>query len=296
MADQIVKQIAYLNGQWTPLKECVISTQDRGFLFGDGVYEVIPVYQRTIFEFDAHLQRLKNSLSATRIANPLDDQGWLKLCNDLIKRHPWEDQYLYLQVTRGVQMHRDHLPDPDIEPTVYAYTNALKPLPEALLQQGIKVITLEDIRWLRCDIKAITLLPNVMRKLAAKEAGVDDAILIARDGTISEGTASNVFIVKEGTLFTPPTGSKLLPGITRQVIEAIANAQSIPLKEQELFPSDLDEADEIWLSSSTKEALPVTELNGKPVGNGQPGAVWQTLRQHYQSFKKAYIEKHRHDG
>ncbi len=289
----MTQQIAYINGHFCPIDEACISTQDRGFLFGDGVYEVIPVYQRKIFEFDAHLQRFKNSLAATQIPNPMADSAWRILCESLIEKHPWEDQFLYLQVTRGIQLHREHLPEENLTPTVYAYTNPLKPIPEQVLQNGIKVITLEDIRWLRCDIKAITLLPNVMMKLAAKQAGADDAILIARDGTVSEGTASNVFMVKNGELFTPPTGNKLLPGITRQVIEAIAKAHHFPLHETELLPSDLAHADEIWLTSSTKEALPVTQLNGQPVGTGKPGEVWKTFKQHYQNFKNQFLEAHR---
>lgn len=288
------QQIAYLNGQYLPIEQACISAQDRGFLFGDGIYEVIPVYQKRIFEFEAHLQRLKNSLAATSIPNPLTDCEWQQLCQNLVDKHPWEDQYLYLQVTRGVQIPRDHLPEGNLTPTVYAYTNALNPLPEKILTQGISVITLEDIRWLRCDIKAITLLPNIMMKLAAKEAGADDAILIARDGTVAEGTASNVFMVKDGALYTPPTDNKILPGITRKVIEAIAKAEKIPLYEQSILPEALAQADEIWLTSSTKEALPVTQLNGQPVGSGQPGQVWHTIRRHYQNFKMQFIQQNQH--
>jgi len=288
------QQIAYLNGHYLPIEQACISTQDRGFLFGDGIYEVIPVYQKRIFEFEAHLQRLKNSLAATHISNPLTDSEWQQLCQTLVDKHPWEDQYLYLQVTRGVQMQRDHLPADNLTPTVYAYTNALTPLPEKILTQGISVITLEDIRWLRCDIKAITLLPNIMMKLAAKEAGADDAILITRDGTVAEGTASNVFMVKDGALYTPPTDNKILPGVTRKVIEAIAKAEKIPLYEQSILPEALAQADEIWLTSSTKEALPVTQLNGQPVGSGKPGQVWHTIRQHYQNFKMQFIQQNQH--
>ncbi len=285
------EQTVYLNGQFMPMSDSKISTQDRGFLFGDGVYEVIPVYNRQLFSFTEHLQRLKNSLTAVSIPNPLSDTQWLEVLNTLIQKHPWQDQYIYLQVTRGVQYQRDHLPAKHLTPTVYAYTNPLKPVSETILTQGLKVITLEDIRWLRCDIKAITLLPNVMMKLAAKAQQADDAILISRDGFLTEGTASNTFIVKDKTIITPPTNQALLPGITRQVIERIAAQHHIPLKEQAITQQELTHADEIWLTSSTKEALPVTCLNGQPVGTGKPGLIWQKIHSLYQRYKRTMIEK-----
>ncbi|MDG6773503.1 D-amino acid aminotransferase [Thiomicrorhabdus sp. ZW0627] len=285
----VMQQIVYLNGEYLPMAESKISTQDRGFLFGDGVYEVIPVYHKKLFAWESHLQRLKNSLQAIGIANPLTDEEWFALLTGLVEKHPWDDQFIYLQVTRGIQMKRDHMPEECITPTVYAYTNPLKPLDAKIVENGIKAITLDDIRWLRCDIKALTLLPNVMMKLAAKQQGADDAILISRDGTISEGTASNVFIVKDGNLITPPNGNKLLPGVTRTVIEKVAKGHHIPFIEKELTLTDLQEADEIWLTSSTKEAVPVTQLDGKPVGDGKPGAMWRHLRQHYQTYKAEFI-------
>lgn len=272
-----MKQTVYLNGQYLSMEESQISTQDRGFLFGDGVYEVIPVFERNMFEFDAHYQRLENSLQAVSIANPLDKQQWKTILNSLIYKHEWNNQFLYLQITRGVQMVRNHLPDDCLTPTIYAYTNPLHSLDEQTLKKGIKVITLEDIRWLRCDIKAITLLPNVMMKLAAKNQGADDAILLTQDNKVLEGTASNVFIVKNNVLFTPPTSNNILPGITRLVVERIAKNHHIELRETELTLTDLEQADEIWLTSSTKNALPVCELNGKKVGAGITGKMWQKI-------------------
>ncbi|MDG6777498.1 D-amino acid aminotransferase [Thiomicrorhabdus sp. zzn3] len=288
-ASVIEQQVVYLNGQYLPMCESQISTQDRGFLFGDGIYEVIPVYSKKLFAWPEHLQRLKNSLEAVSIPNPLTDEEWLSMLAGLVEQHPWQDQFIYLQVTRGIQMQRDHLPADCLTPTIYAYTNPLKPLAESVLQNGIKVISLEDIRWLRCDIKAITLLPNVMMKLAAKQQGADDAILVSREGKITEGTASNVFIVKNNTLLTPPNSHKILPGVTRTVIEKVVAEHQITLNEQELTLEDLQQADEIWLTSSTKEALPVTQLDGQPIGNGQPGPMWQVLRKHYQHYKEAFI-------
>lgn len=285
-------QTVYLNGHFLPMTESQISTQDRGFLFGDGVYEVIPVYQQQLFEFEAHLQRLKNSLIATQITNPLSDTEWKNLLDELIARHPWQDQFIYLQVTRGIQMTRDHLPADNLTPTVYAYTNPLKPVAEQIIEHGIKVVTLEDIRWLRCDIKAITLLPNVMLKLAAKAQGADDAILVSREGLVTEGSASNVFVIKNGVLMTPPNGHKILPGITRMVIEKLAEQHNMPLIETDLSAEDLKNADELWLTSSTKEALPITYLDGQPVGTGRPGKIWQLLRQHYQVYKTECLAQH----
>lgn len=282
-------QIVYLDGEFMPMNEARVSPMDRGFLFGDGVYEVIPVYQRQVFEWPAHLARLKYSLKATSITNPLSDQAWLDMIEQLIKRHDWADQFIYLQVSRGVQIPRDHLPAADLTPTVYAYTNPLKPVADHILQHGIKVISLEDIRWLRCDIKALTLLPNVMAKLQAQAAGVDDVILVRADGSVSEGSASNLFMVKDQTLITPPNSHKILPGITRLVIEKLARRHHIDLIERDIQQDELNSADELWLTSSTKEALPITQLNGQAVGSGKPGSVWQTLRQHYQAYKNEIL-------
>ena len=285
------QQIVYLNGQFMPMADSKISTQDRGFLFGDGVYEVIPVYNTKLFSFKEHLQRLKKSLRAVSIENPLSDQEWLTLLNSLIAKHPWQDQYIYLQVTRGIHMQRDHLPADHLIPTIYAYTNPLKPVAQNIIENGIKIITLEDIRWLNCDIKAITLLPNVMMKLAAKAQGADDAILVSREGLVTEGTASNAFMVKDDTIFTPPNGKEILPGITRLVIERIAKAHNIPLIEQDITETMLSDADEIWLSSSTKEALPVTLLNRNPVGTGKPGTIWHKINRFYHEYKHDFIRR-----
>ena len=291
MNSVINQQTAYLNGEHLPIAEAQISTQDRGFLFGDGVYEVIPVYSKKMFYFEEHLQRLKNSLAAVNITNPHTDEQWLNLLTELIELHNWDDQFLYLQVTRGVQLQRDHMPADDLTPTVYAYTNPLKPVANDIIENGIKVITLEDIRWLRCDVKAITLLPNVMMKLAAKEQGAQDAILVDANGHINEGTASNVFMVKNGLLITPPNSQKILPGITRFVLEKLAKEHHINIVEKEITENELAEADEIWLSSSTKEALPVCTLNGQAVGTGKPGELWLKMRAIYQAHKQYLAEK-----
>jgi D-alanine transaminase len=284
-------QIAYLNGDFIPIEKAQISPQDRGFLFGDGVYEVIPVYSKRLFTFEPHLKRLKNSLAATGIMNPLDDAGWRKLLQKLVDMHPWPDQFIYLQVTRGVQMQRDHLPADNLTPTLYAYTNELKPVSDNIQTHGIKAVTLDDLRWQHCDIKAITLLPNILMKMTAKQQGADDAILIDRDGFVTEGTSNNVFIVRDGQLQTPPQSTALLSGITRQVILELAEQHNMPFSETPLTLPDLQAADEIWLTSSTKYALPVTQLNGQLVGNGQPGQAWQKMQQHFENAKQAHINK-----
>lgn len=283
------QQIVYLNGAFMPMDQARVSPMDRGFLFGDGVYEVIPVYQRKLFEWNTHLERLKNSLNAVSIHNPLDDQAWLALMQQLIQHHPWDDQFIYLQITRGVQIPRDHLPAANLTPTVYAYTSQLKPISETVLRQGIKVISADDIRWHHCDIKAITLLPNVMCKLLAQAAGADDAILIRADGKVSEGTASNLFLIKNNQIITPPNSATILPGITKAVIEKLAKRHHMPFIERDIVAEELETADELWLSSSIKEVLPITQLNNKPVGNGKPGLVWQTLHRHYQTYKAEFI-------
>lgn len=272
-----MKQTVYLNGQYLPIEEAVISTQDRGFLFGDGVYEVIPVFNKKLFEFDAHFTRLQNSLKSIFIANPLTKEEWHNILQTLINKHSWQDQFIYLQITRGVQMERNHLPDECITATVYAYTNQLTPLNKTIIDNGIKVITLEDIRWLRCDIKAITLLPNVMMKIVAKNQGADDAILITKDNIVLEGTASNVFIVKNGIIYTPTATNNILHGVTRKVVEKIALANGIELHEVDISLTDLEQADEIWLTSSTKNVIAVCQLNGQKVGTGKPGKMWQKI-------------------
>lgn len=287
-------QMAYLNGDFIPLEKAKISTQDRGFLFGDGVYEVIPVYGKHIFTLTEHLERLKHSLAATQIINPLTDSEWLQLLDKIVHLHPWQNQYLYIQVTRGTQIQRDHLPDADLTPTLYIYSNELKPLADDIFENGIKVITLEDIRWLRCDIKAITLLPNIMLKMAAQQQGAQDAILIKPDGQVAEGTSNNVFIVKNNTLMTPPNSTQILPGITRSVVLKLAQDHQIELIEKPLHQIDLETADEIWLTSSTKNAVPITQLNDTPIGNGRPGQIWQLFQDYFASEIQQFIERSNH--
>ena len=281
----------YLNGEYMPIEEAKISVLDRGFIFGDGVYEVIPVYSRKAFRLAGHLRRLQHSLDSIQLGNPHSDGEWTKLINELIARNAPEDQYLYLHLTRGVAK-RDHaFPRPPVKPTVFMMSSPLLTPPATLLQSGVACITAPDNRWLRCDIKAIALLPNVLLRQMAIEAGAMETILIraksnSEDAFMTEGAASNIFVVKNGKLLAPPKDNLMLPGITYDVILEIAVANNIPHEVRRIAATEVFAADELLLTSSTKEVLPITQLDGKPVGNGKPGAMFTQLHKLYQDFKR----------
>lgn len=276
--------VVYLNGAFMAAAEARVSVLDRGFLLGDGVYEVIPVYGRRAFRLPQHLQRLQYSLSQTRIPNPLNELQWQEVIEQLIAANVGEDQSLYLQITRGVAAKRDHaFPDP-VHPTVFMMSTALQAPDPALLERGVAAVTRDDIRWQRCDIKAITLLANLLLRQEAIDEGAAEAIMV-RHGEASEGAASNLFVVRGGVLITPPKGPQLLPGITRDLVLELAQQHGIPLQERPLQAAELPQADEIWLTSSTREILPVVHLDGRPVGGGRPGPVWQQMHAHYQDYK-----------
>ena len=281
----------YLNGTFMPIEEARVPVLDRGFIFGDGVYEVIPVYSRRPFRLAEHLRRLQHSLDGIRLANPHSSAEWEAVLTDLIARNEGEDQYLYLHITRGVAK-RDHaFPSPPVPPTVFAMSTPLPtPAPE-LLQNGIGAVTVQDNRWLRCDIKAIALLPNVLLRQAAVDAGCAEAVLI-RDGHgdeapfLTEGAASNIFVVKNGALYAPPKDNLMLPGITYDVLLELAAANGIPCHVGRVTRDAVFAADELLLTSSTREVLAITRLDGKPVGAGRPGPVFARLHQAYQAFKR----------
>jgi len=275
--------IAYLDGQFLPLSEATISPLDRGFLFADGVYEVIPVYNGHLFELTSHLNRLANSLSAVSLDGGPTAAEWEMLLQELVARNSGGNLSVYLQITRGAPELRDHVPLP-ASPTVFAMVSVLKSSTIAILHQGIAAITLPDIRWQACHIKSIALLPNVMARQQAQQQGSADAILV-RDGYVTEGTASNVFLVHDDTLFTPPLDQRILPGITRQVIMDIAATQGIACQQREIPVDWLETAQEVWLTSSTREIVPVIQLNGHPVGMGRPGPLWQRMMELYQDYK-----------
>ena len=281
----------YLNGQYMPIEEAKISVLDRGFIFGDGVYEVIPVYSRKAFRLESHLRRLQHSLDGIKLANPHSDSEWARLINELIARNATDDQYLYLHITRGVAK-RDHaFPNPPVKPTVFMMSNPLLTPPAALLQSGVGAVSAEDNRWLRCDIKAIALLPNVLLRQMAVDAGCAETILIrAGYGTegefMTEGAASNIFVVRNGKLLAPPKDNLMLPGITYDVVLEIATANHIPHEVRRIAAAEVFDADELLLTSSTKEVLAITTLDGKPVGTGKPGAMFAKLHKLYQDFKR----------
>ncbi len=277
---------AFLNGTFLPLDRAQVSVMDRGFLFGDGVYEVIPVYAGKLFRLTHHLKRLQNSLDGVRIGNPLTDFEWTEILTELVARNTGSDQDVYLQVTRGAAARRDHAFPVDTRPTVFAMSTPASAMRDIASEIGIKAITLPDIRWQKCDIKAITLLPNVLLRQQAIDAASAEAILI-KNGHATEGAASNIFIVHNGVLVTPPKGPSLLPGITRDLVLELAAANGIPFREAGITEQDLEQAEEVWVTSSTREISPVTHLNDEIVGDGQPGPLWQRMIQLYQDYKVA---------
>ncbi len=269
-----------------PITEAKVSVLDRGFIFGDGVYEVIPVYSRHVFRLGEHLQRLRHSLDSIKLANPYSDAEWTNIILELIARNTPEDQYLYLHITRGVAK-RDHaFPNPPVPPTVFLLSNPLTTPPASLLHSGISAISAPDNRWLRCDIKAISLLPNVLLRQLAVDAGCAETIMIRNNEFLTEGAASNIFVVKNGTLLAPPKDNLMLPGITYDVILELATAHDIPHQVRKIAAHEVFDADELLLTSSTKEVLAITTLNGKPVGDGRPGPMFSRLHGLYQDFKR----------
>lgn len=277
----------FLNGGFLPQEQAFVPVMDRGFVFGDGVYEVIPVYGGRLFRLDEHLQRLQHSLDGIRLANPMTHAEWADILQRLVRENGDGEQSVYLQVTRG-HAPRDHAFPLDAKPTIFISSTPLKPVAAELLKNGVAAITLEDIRWKYCHIKAIALLPNILLRQQAIDAEAQEAILI-RDGVITEGAASNVFIVTEGVIKTPPKGPFLLPGITRDLVLELAAAHGLAHEESEFGPEALTKAEEIWLTSSTRELLPVTRLDNRAVGSGRPGPVWHQMYQHYQHYKQALI-------
>jgi D-alanine transaminase len=277
---------AYLNGEFLPLSETRISVMDRGFLFGDGVYEVIPVYGGRLFRLEHHLKRLQNSLDAIRISNPLGPAEWHLMLTKLVESNDAEDQAVYLQVTRGVAEKRDHAFPADVTPTLFAMSTPMAESVDIDAIPGVSAVTLEDIRWNLCNVKAITLLPNVLLRQQAIDGGGTEAILI-KNGLAIEGAASNVFIVSNGLLITPPNGPSLLPGITRDLVIELAASHAIPFREADITEQQLFDAEEIWLTSSTREISPVIQLNDRVISAGKPGPLWRRMMNLYQDHKMA---------
>lgn len=274
----------YLNGAFVAPEQAQISVLDRGFLFGDGVYEVIPAYGGRPLREREHLARLGNSLRWIGLHEPLSAAEWSAVFARLLAAAPDTDQSIYLQVTRGVAPTRDHRYPARPRPTVMAMAKPLPPRDPAVAERGVAAIVRDDIRWQRCDIKATALLAAVMLRQEAAEADAEEAILV-RDGLAVEGSTSNLFIVRDGMLETPPKGPLLLSGITRDLVLELAAHARIPLRERDIALEALRTADEVWITSSTREVMPVTRLDGAPVGDGEPGPLWQRIDASYQLFK-----------
>ena len=276
--------IAHFNGEWLPLDEIRVSPLDRGFIFGDGVYELVPVYSRVAFRLDEHLARLERSLGETRIRNPYSRQRWREIVYQLVDAQPFDDQGVYFQVTRGVAK-RDHAFPRDAQPTVFMMSNPLVNPPRAQVEAGAAAVSAQDNRWLRCDIKSISLLGNVLARQISADAGAAETILF-RDGKLTEASASNVFIAKRGTVISPPKTSLILPGITYDVVVELARANGMPIEFREVAEAEVRAADEIWVTSSSKEVLAIVSLDGRTIGDGKPGPLFRRMYELYQEFKR----------
>jgi D-alanine transaminase len=273
----------YLNGTFMPLREARISPLDRSFLFGDGVYEVIPARAGQARRLAANLARLSHSLRKLRIRNPHSAEAWTGIVEQLIGANGGGDVYVYLQVSRGAEYGRNHAPLPDIEPTVFGFCAPL-PLPgPEVLERGVACITARDTRWARCDIKSVALLANVLLRQQAVEAGAGEIILL-RDGLLTEASASTVAVVIEGEIRTPPNSQQILPGTTRGLIEELADRHGLPRQATAVSEAQLRAADEVWLTAATRGVIAVTTLDGKPVGDGRPGPLWRRMHQLVEAY------------
>ena len=275
--------VVFLNGVFCAPEEASVSVLDRGFLLGDGIYEVIPAYHGKLFRLTEHLERMQRSLDAIHLKNPHSFDQWNNLLSGLVEKNGGGNLSVYMQITRGVAK-RDHAFPKDVRPTVFAMANVIGPLDPVIEQQGITALTVNDDRWQHCDIKSISLLPNVLLRQQAVEQGYAESILI-RDGYVTEGAASNVFIVSDSVVITPPNGPFILPGVTRDLVLELAAANNIGHAERPISKGELLAADEVWLTSSTREILPVVRIGEHKIGIGCPGEMWKQLIVFYRKYK-----------
>ncbi len=278
-------QTVFLNGEFLPLEEARVPVLDRGFIFGDGIYEVVPVYGGRPFRWPQHLARLQRSLAKVGISDPRSPAQWRDLVVALVARHPWRDQFVYLQVTRGVAR-RDHAFPRQAVPTVFAMASELVPPPAELREQGVAAVALPDERWLHCDIKTTSLLGNVLARQAAVEAGAFECLMF-RDGFLTEGSASNIWVVRDGRVIGPPRDHLILEGIRAGLLDELCAAAGIPTETRRLPRDEVFSADELLLTSATREILPVVRLDGRAIGSGRPGPVFARLYAAYQDAKAA---------
>lgn len=283
----------YLNGEFSTLDKANISVMDRGFIFGDGIYEVVPVYGGRPFRFDEHMGRLERSLAEIRIPNLLTREGWRDLVGQLVERHAKSvgqavnslNQLIYIQVTRGVAM-RDHAMPADIKPTIFAMVNSLKAVPPADLENGVQCVSEEDFRWKKAHIKSTSLLGAVLSRQISADVGATETIMF-REGYLSEAAASNVWVVKDGKVFGPPKDNLVLEGIRYGLVAELCQQEGLPFELRKITQAEVLDADELMLSSATKELLPVTRLDERAVGSGRPGPVFKRLYARYQQAKAA---------
>jgi D-alanine transaminase len=276
---------AWLNGAFLPLAEARISPLDRGFLFADAVYEVLPVYGGRPFLFVEHIARLERSLREIRIAMPMARAAWAALLTELVARNGGGDMYLYVHVSRGAEEGRNHALNPALAPTVFLMASPLAPLDAAVRASGVSAVTLPDQRWGRCDIKSTALLANVLAKSVAADQGATEAILLA-GGWLREGSSSSVLVVRDATVAAPPYGPEILPGTTRDLAIRLSGRAGIPVRIAPVSEQDLRAADEILLGFATRGILAVTRLDGAPVGDGRPGPVATRLQGLFAAYRE----------
>lgn len=277
------QRTVYLNGEWLPLGEARVSVLDRGFMLGDGVYELIPVYLRKPFRLDEHLRRLQHSLDGIRLVNPLTEAQWREVIAQVVAGHEADDQSVYLQVTRGAAP-RDHAFPANTQATVLVMSNPMSRPDPAQFAHGVCAVSTVDIRWSHCDLKTINLLPNVLAKQKAVDAGCVECVMF-RDGVLSEGAASNIFAVKDGVILAPVKDHRVLPGVTYDLVLELAQANAMAHEVRDISEAEVRSADELWLTSSSREVQAIVELDGQPVGSGKPGPVYRRMYALYQDFK-----------
>ncbi|HXL04670.1 MAG TPA: D-amino-acid transaminase [Bacillota bacterium] len=280
--------IAYVNCAFMSLDEAKVSIEDRGFQFGDGVYEVIKTYNGIPFAQEAHLERLERSANMLELPLPKNRLELEKLINEAVRRCSFQDAIVYLQITRGCAPRLHAFPN-KVKPTLVLTVRRARPMPEELYEYGASAIIAPDERWLRCDIKSICLLPNVLAKEKASRAGAFEAILTRNDGRITEGTTSNVFIVKSGKLYTAPEGNWILSGVTRAITLRLARREGITVIEDFFSPEILMSADEVFITNTSIEVMPVVSIDKQPIGDGQPGQVTRRLAKLFKAEILQYI-------